>query len=149
MLFSDQRSHKLSVPKTDSKGAPVTVGWLVNYLCDEIMQDSRKDMFVLDDHVWVASLLFQFPQCLARHGRTGRTDTSVQPRVGFDKIIFGFLSSVWVSILCDAMPLMFVWISITCTFPPLSFELSPFQNYPRYQASSPVPSLFPVCTRTY
>ncbi|KAF7944168.1 hypothetical protein EAE96_010570 [Botrytis aclada] len=51
MLFSDQRSHKLSIPKTDSKGDPVTVGWLVKYLCDETMQDSRKDMFVLDDHV--------------------------------------------------------------------------------------------------
>ncbi|KAI9641374.1 Ubiquitin- modifier 1 [Ciborinia camelliae] len=51
MLFSDQRNHKLSIPQTDTKGDPVTVGWLVNYLCDEIMQDTRKDMFVLDDHV--------------------------------------------------------------------------------------------------
>ncbi|KAA8563904.1 hypothetical protein MFRU_036g00150 [Monilinia fructicola] len=51
MLFSNQRNHKLSIPKTDSKGDSVTVGWLVKYLCDEIMQDSRKDMFVLDDHV--------------------------------------------------------------------------------------------------
>ncbi|QSZ29318.1 hypothetical protein DSL72_003832 [Monilinia vaccinii-corymbosi] len=51
MLFSHQRNHQLSIPKTDSKGDPVTIGWLVNYLCHEIMQDSRKDMFVLDDHV--------------------------------------------------------------------------------------------------
>jgi ubiquitin related modifier 1 len=51
MLFSDQRKHTLSVPAKDDKGKPVTVGWLVNHLCEEVMKDSRKDMFVLDDHV--------------------------------------------------------------------------------------------------
>ena len=51
MLFSDQKIHKLPVPSKDTKGEAVTVGWLVNYLCDEIMQDSRKDMFMLDGHV--------------------------------------------------------------------------------------------------
>ena len=51
MLFSDQRKHTLSVPAKDRDGKPVTVGWLVDYLCDEVMKDSRKDMFVLDGHV--------------------------------------------------------------------------------------------------
>jgi ubiquitin related modifier 1 len=51
MLFSDERKHKLSVPAKDDKGSPVTVGWLVNYLCEEVMKDTRKDMFVLDGHV--------------------------------------------------------------------------------------------------
>lgn len=51
MLFSDQRRHLLSVPATDGNGQPVTVGWLVNYLCEEVMKDRRKDMFVLDGHV--------------------------------------------------------------------------------------------------
>lgn len=51
MLFSDQRKHALSVPAKDADGEPVTVGWLVKYLCDEVMKDSRKDMFVLDNHV--------------------------------------------------------------------------------------------------
>jgi ubiquitin related modifier 1 len=51
MLFSDQRKHALSVPAKDGKGQPVTVGWLVDYLCDEVMKDTRKDMFVLDGHV--------------------------------------------------------------------------------------------------
>ncbi|KAH8751722.1 ubiquitin-related modifier 1 [Hyaloscypha sp. PMI_1271] len=51
MLFSDERKHRLSVPAKDSKGAAVTVGWLVHYLCDEIMKDNRKEMFVLDGHV--------------------------------------------------------------------------------------------------
>jgi ubiquitin related modifier 1 len=51
MLFSDERKHRLSVPARDGKGDAVTVGWLVDYLCDEIMKDNRKEMFVLDGHV--------------------------------------------------------------------------------------------------
>ncbi|KAF8859622.1 ubiquitin-related modifier 1 [Acephala macrosclerotiorum] len=51
MLFSDERKHKLSVPAKDSKGAAITVGWLVEYLCEELMKDTRKEMFVLDGHV--------------------------------------------------------------------------------------------------
>ena len=51
MLFSDERTHKLMVPAKDSKGDAVNVGWLVNYLCEEIMKDNRKEMFVLDGHV--------------------------------------------------------------------------------------------------
>ncbi|EKD13554.1 uncharacterized protein L3040_008581 [Drepanopeziza brunnea f. sp. 'multigermtubi'] len=51
MLFSDERQHKLQVPATDEKGNAVTVGWLVNYLCEELMKDARKEMFILDGHV--------------------------------------------------------------------------------------------------
>jgi len=51
MLFADQRKHKLPIPAYDDNKNPVTVGWLVHYLCNEIMQDARKDMFVLDGHV--------------------------------------------------------------------------------------------------
>lgn len=51
MLFSDQRKHDISVPTKDDNGQPVNVGWLVNYLCNEVMKDSRKDLFVLDGHV--------------------------------------------------------------------------------------------------
>lgn len=51
MLFADERKHKISIPAKDNKGNPVTVGWLVNYLCENLMKDSRKELFVLDDHV--------------------------------------------------------------------------------------------------
>lgn len=51
MLFADQRKHTLAVPAKDEEGKPVTVGWLVNYLCEKVMKDSRKEMFVLDGHV--------------------------------------------------------------------------------------------------
>jgi ubiquitin related modifier 1 len=51
MLFSDERKHNLVVPVKDGKGNAVTVAWLVEYLCEEVMKDTRKEMFVLDDHV--------------------------------------------------------------------------------------------------
>ncbi|KAH7393140.1 ubiquitin-related modifier 1 [Cadophora sp. MPI-SDFR-AT-0126] len=51
MLFSDERKHKIEVPATDDKGNAVTVGWLVDYLCEELMKDTRKEMFLLDGHV--------------------------------------------------------------------------------------------------
>lgn len=51
MLFADQRNHALSVPTKDEEGKEVTIGWLVRYLCEEVMSDSRKEMFMLDDHV--------------------------------------------------------------------------------------------------
>jgi ubiquitin related modifier 1 len=51
MLFSDQRKHTLSVPAKDDKGSAITVGWLIDYLCEEVMKDTRKEMFVLDGHV--------------------------------------------------------------------------------------------------
>ena len=51
MLFLDERKHKLSVPVKDDKGSAVTVGWLVDYLCEKVMKDTRKEMFVLDGHV--------------------------------------------------------------------------------------------------
>ena len=52
MLFSDQRKHSLSVPAKDDKGNAVTVGWLIHHLCEEVMKDTRKEMFVLDGHVY-------------------------------------------------------------------------------------------------
>jgi ubiquitin related modifier 1 len=51
MLFSDERKHRLSVPAKDVKGDAVTVGWLVDYLCEEVMKDTKKEMFVLNGHV--------------------------------------------------------------------------------------------------
>jgi len=51
MLFSDERKHSLSIPAKDDQGIAVTIAWLVNYLCEEVMKDTRKEMFVLDGHV--------------------------------------------------------------------------------------------------
>ncbi|KAI9731809.1 MAG: Ubiquitin- modifier 1 [Claussenomyces sp. TS43310] len=51
MLFSNQRTHKIDVPSRDEEGKPVTIAFLVEYLCRNVMKDTRKEMFVLDDHV--------------------------------------------------------------------------------------------------
>lgn len=51
MLFSDERKHQLSIPPRDEKGDGVTVGWLVQHLCEKVMRDPRRELFVLDGHV--------------------------------------------------------------------------------------------------
>ncbi|KAI1076304.1 ubiquitin related modifier 1 [Whalleya microplaca] len=51
MLFSDQRRHSLSIPAADKEGKPVTIAYLIKYLCDHTMNDSRKELFVLEAHL--------------------------------------------------------------------------------------------------
>jgi len=51
LLFDNQKKYSLSIPSKDESGAPSNVAFLVKYLCDKVMKDPRKDMFVLDDTV--------------------------------------------------------------------------------------------------
>ncbi|KAI0898034.1 ubiquitin-like modifier 1 [Annulohypoxylon nitens] len=51
MLFSDQRRHSLSIPASTKEGKPVTIADLIDYLCENTMKDSRKELFVLEDHL--------------------------------------------------------------------------------------------------
>jgi ubiquitin related modifier 1 len=51
MLFSDQRKHKISLPTEDEQKQPSNVAFLIRWLCDHLMKDPRKEMFVLDDSV--------------------------------------------------------------------------------------------------
>jgi ubiquitin related modifier 1 len=51
LLFANQKKYSLSVPSKDEAGAPSNVAFLVRYLCDHMMKDPRKDMFVLDETV--------------------------------------------------------------------------------------------------
>ncbi|KAI0398077.1 Urm1-domain-containing protein [Xylariaceae sp. FL0594] len=51
MLFSDERKHALTIPAADENGRPVTISYLIGHLCDKTMKDSRKELFVLDDHL--------------------------------------------------------------------------------------------------
>ncbi|KAG8163428.1 hypothetical protein KVR01_006725 [Diaporthe batatas] len=51
MLFSDQRQHKLAIPAHDKDSKPVTIAYLIDYLCQHVMKDSRKELFVLDNHI--------------------------------------------------------------------------------------------------
>lgn len=51
MLFSNQRKHELQIPTKDESGTPTNIAFLVRYLCEKVMKDHRKDLFVLDDTV--------------------------------------------------------------------------------------------------
>jgi hypothetical protein len=54
LLFSSQRSHKIALPSTDpSTNLPANVGFLIDWLCKNLMKDPRQDMFVLEGTVWV------------------------------------------------------------------------------------------------
>lgn len=54
MLFSDQKRHNITIPATDKDGKPVTVTYLIDYLCKNTMKDSRKELFVLDNQMYVS-----------------------------------------------------------------------------------------------
>lgn len=55
MLFSDQRRHSLSLPSMDSDGRPSNIAFLIHHLCEHVMKDTRKELFVLEDHLSVIS----------------------------------------------------------------------------------------------
>lgn len=51
MLFSDQREHSIRIPSITSEGKPTTIASLIDYLCENTMKDTRKELFVLDGHM--------------------------------------------------------------------------------------------------
>ncbi|KAJ9665322.1 Ubiquitin- modifier 1 [Coniosporium apollinis] len=51
MLFSNRRKHKITLPSRDENDAAANVAYLVRYLCQNVMRDHRKELFVLDDTV--------------------------------------------------------------------------------------------------
>jgi len=51
MLFSDKRHHELSLPAEMEADKPVTIAWLIKYLCQHKMEDPRSELFVLDQHL--------------------------------------------------------------------------------------------------
>ncbi|KAI1618046.1 ubiquitin-like modifier 1 [Exophiala viscosa] len=51
MLFDNITKHSVSLSKDADSGNAATVGFLVRYICDHLMKDSRKELFVLDGAV--------------------------------------------------------------------------------------------------
>jgi ubiquitin related modifier 1 len=51
MLFSNQRKHQVNIPFSNSSNEAPNVSFLVDYLCENLMRDSRKELFVLDGEV--------------------------------------------------------------------------------------------------
>jgi len=51
MLFSNKRKHEVILPTRIKKDKSPNIRFLVNYLCENLMKDPRKELFVLDDSV--------------------------------------------------------------------------------------------------
>ncbi len=51
ILFSNQKKYNISLPAKDESGEPANIAFLVRHLCDNVMKDARKELFVLDDTV--------------------------------------------------------------------------------------------------
>lgn len=51
MLFSNKRKHSLSIPSKDEDGKVTNIAYLVHFLCENVMKDSRKELFILDGTV--------------------------------------------------------------------------------------------------
>ena len=51
MLFANQRKHQISMPSKREDGSLADMGFLVRYLCEHVMKDHRKDMFVVNGTV--------------------------------------------------------------------------------------------------
>lgn len=39
------------MPAIDKDGKSVTIAYLIEHLCGNLMNDTRKELFVLDDHL--------------------------------------------------------------------------------------------------
>ena len=55
MLFSNQRNHKVTLPAHDPDGNAANVAFLIRYLCENLMTDQKKELFILDESVYVSS----------------------------------------------------------------------------------------------
>jgi len=49
MLFNNESKHKIQIPARNKDNIPVDVAYLVRYLCDIVMNDKRRELFVLGD----------------------------------------------------------------------------------------------------
>ncbi|PNS19329.1 hypothetical protein CAC42_2506 [Sphaceloma murrayae] len=51
ILFSNQRIHQFPMPPSARPGSPTTVTDLIHYLAKDVVQQDKKDLFVLDGSV--------------------------------------------------------------------------------------------------
>lgn len=52
MLFDNTTKHSVTLAsKLDSDGHPPNLGYLIKHICTNLMRDSRKELFVQNDHV--------------------------------------------------------------------------------------------------
>lgn len=51
MLFSNERKHTVSLPERTSDGSRPNISFLLQHLLENVMDDPRKELFVLEDNV--------------------------------------------------------------------------------------------------
>ncbi|MCJ1458380.1 Ubiquitin- modifier 1 [Mycoblastus sanguinarius] len=51
LLFSNQRKHQVPLPSRDENNQPSNLAFLTRYLCETLMKDHRKEMFLIDGTV--------------------------------------------------------------------------------------------------
>ncbi|KXL44857.1 hypothetical protein M433DRAFT_144235 [Acidomyces richmondensis BFW] len=51
MLFSNQRRHDVILPALDINGQSSNMGFLIKWICHNLMKDPRKEIFVLNDSI--------------------------------------------------------------------------------------------------
>lgn len=81
MLFSNQRVHQIEIPATDKSGGPVSIAFLIHHLCDNVMKDTRKEMFLLDDHVYGFSNFTRLLVFPLFYSKLFHLDSVLPPRV--------------------------------------------------------------------
>lgn len=51
MLFANERKLTILLPSKNKDGENTKVADLIDHLCDNVMKDPRKDLFILDGSV--------------------------------------------------------------------------------------------------
>lgn len=54
ILFSNERKHNISLPVQLNDGNPPNIAFLLQYLVENVMKDERKELFILEDNVYVS-----------------------------------------------------------------------------------------------
>lgn len=53
MLFSNERKHDITLPSRLDDGSQPTIAYLLKHLVENVMQDQRKELFIMEDNVYV------------------------------------------------------------------------------------------------
>lgn len=57
MLFSNERKHTITLPARVDHGSHPNISYLLQYLVDNVMNDERKELFILEDNVYGAGYI--------------------------------------------------------------------------------------------
>lgn len=53
ILFSNERRHNIQLPGLLNDGSRPNIAYLLPYLVDNVMKDQRKELFIMEDNVYV------------------------------------------------------------------------------------------------